>query len=91
MPIPRKARRDKNERAITQALEGIPGLSVVFLSQENIPDLLIGYQGVNYLVEIKSEKGKVKPGQARFLMDWPGQAGVCRTLDEVLKIIGVQS
>lgn len=92
MAIPKyAARRDKNEPQIIHQLSMIPGLTIVQLSQKNIPDLLIGYQGVNYLVEIKTPKGKTKAGQENFLATWQGQAQLCRSIDEILTVIGVQS
>lgn len=52
-------------------------------------DLLVGFRGVNYLIEVKTAKGKLRPSQEAFLARWKGQAVVVRTLDEALCAIGI--
>lgn len=92
MPLPKyAARRDKNETDIVRALRDIPGLSVVPLSAKDVPDLLIGYQGINYLVELKNKKGlnKLREGQADFLENWKGQVAVAHSLEDILDILGI--
>lgn len=83
----RAARRDANEPEIVEALE-TAGATVVRLSAGNVPDLLVGYMGVNLLFEIKAEKGKLRPGQERFIEDWCGQVTVVRSIDDALRAIG---
>lgn len=82
----RNPRRDQNEREIVQALE-LAGATVVRLSAGDIPDLLVGFMGVNLLMEVKSAKGKLRPGQEKFFEDWCGNACVVRTVDEALAAI----
>lgn len=94
MPIPKyRAKRDYNESDIVRALKDIPGLSVVSLSAKNVPDLLIGYLGANYLFEVKNKKGlnKLQEGQSEFIDNWNGQVAVARTLEEILDILGISS
>ncbi len=86
------AKRDKNESDIVKALRMIPGVSVVLLSAKDIPDLLIGFREVNYLIEIKNKKGlnKVLEGQAAFRENWNGQTAVAHTLEDILGILGIE-
>jgi hypothetical protein len=81
------ARRDENEAAIVQALRKA-GATVELLSATNIPDLLVGYRGQNFLLEVKTEKGKLKEGQKNWASHWRGQHAVVRTVDEALQVIG---
>lgn len=82
------AKRDSTEPAIRAALEGV-GASVYPLSGEDIPDLLVGFRGDTYLIEVKARKGKLTDGQRVFADDWRGGAvGTARTVDEALRLIG---
>lgn len=51
-------------------------------------DLLVGFMGTNYLIEVKTAKGKLRASQERFLGRWKGQAIVVRDLETALKAIG---
>lgn len=94
------ARRDKNEKPIVKALRAV-GASVEYLNGTGVPDLLVGYRGVNYLVEIKGEHGKaeshgkktasgLRDSQERWWRLWQGaRPVVATTSDEALKAIGV--
>ena len=89
---PRWTAPDANQNGIVKHLLQIPGLDVIDLHDlgiSDVPDILIGYQNVNFLVEIKTDKGKLMQGQMYFQDQWPGQKSVARTLDDVLRIIGV--
>lgn len=92
MPLPKyRHRRDKNESGIVKALRDIPGLSVVVLSAKDVPDLLIGYQGNNFLVEVKNKQGlnRLQEGQSEFLENWKGQVAVAHSLEDILDILGI--
>ena len=78
------AHRDKAERPIIQALRSV-GASVYAVSGKDIPDLLVGFQGVTTLLEVKSRlvhEGKdgytrktstrVSKGQTEFAEKWRG-------------------
>ena len=52
----RAARRDTNEAEIVAALRAA-GASVLFLAIKGAGDLLVGYQGINLLLETKRPKG----------------------------------
>lgn len=49
--------RDKNERAIIDALTAA-GCAVQPLNQAGVPDLLVSYRGVLHLVEVKNPDAK---------------------------------
>lgn len=88
------ARRDANEAEIIEVLRAC-GATVVQLSDSGLPDLLCGYadpetgEQRNYLIEVKTESGKLTDLQFQFFESWNGQCEVARTIQEALKIIGV--
>jgi Holliday junction resolvase len=84
----RAAKRDANETEIIKALRQI-GATVQPINAADTPDLLIGYQGINYLMEVKTEKGKLKPGQIDWHDNWRGQCAVVRSVDEAFMILGI--
>lgn len=81
------AKRDSNEPAIVQALT-TAGCTVVRLSAKGCPDLLVGLDGVNYLIEVKEPKGKLTDDQIDFHEDWRGQVAIVRTIEEALEVVG---
>lgn len=98
----RAAHRDKAERPIIEALRAV-GATVAPLSGKDIPDLLVGYKGVTFLLEVKSRieelgKGrkkayvrttKVSEGQKDFAEAWRGGSlKVVHTPEEALLAIG---
>ncbi len=83
---PINAQRDENEAEIVTALEQI-GATVKRLSQKDIPDLIIGFRGRNFWIEIKSPGGKLKKGQRELHDRWRGQIAVCETFEECLEIL----
>ena len=53
------------------------------------PDLLVGYKGVNYLIEVKDGSKppsgrKLTPDQVEWLGKWKGAAVTVTTLDEAI-------
>jgi hypothetical protein len=54
----------------------------------SFPDLVIGYQGVTFLVEIKRPNADLKEGQVKFHDNWKGSKPfVVRTLDDVVSVL----
>lgn len=53
------------------------------------PDLLIGHAGVNWLLEVKALKGKLKAAQVVWHAVWRGQVATVRTVDEALVAVGL--
>lgn len=65
------AKRDANEAEIIKALRQC-GISVQPLSTKGVPDLLCGYKGKNYILEVKQERGKLTPDQVTWHEKWRG-------------------
>jgi len=95
--LARRAKKiDSNQREIVKALRAIPGVTV----QVDMSDILVGYKGKNYWIELKSpdnvskKTGKVmdsaiKPSQVKLLKEWKGQYTICYNIDQILKEIGL--
>lgn len=87
------AKRDKNERAIIEALQAC-GCSVQQLSMKGVPDLLVGftdpYTGElhNYLIEVKDKGGKLTPDEIAWHAAWQGGVYVVYTVGHALELIG---
>ena len=80
--------RDSNELQIVEALEAI-GAWVVRL--DTPCDLLVGWRGKNWLLEVKHPKRvsrKDQAAQAQWRAGWPGQVAVVTTVDEALAAVG---
>ena len=84
MRLSRANKRDKNEPEIVAALESI-GCIVVRLDKPL--DLLCGYKGRNWLLEVKGEGGRLTKDQVEFLESWKGQAAVIREAEEAIRIV----
>ena len=52
------------------------------------PDILVGFRGFNYLIEIKTGKGELNPIQRDWHWKWYGQVTVVYDSEEALMIIG---
>lgn len=90
----RKARVDKNQKQIVDALRRC-GASVfpTHTVGGGFPDIVVGFQGVNYLVEIKDgekipSKRKLTPDEVDFHDTWRGRVWVVESVDDALKMIG---
>ena len=89
----RAARTDANQTEVTKALRKM-GCSVQLLHSvgRGCPDMLVGYKGNNYLLEIKDGD---KPESARKLTaeqtiwhyDWRGQVTVVNSAQEAIDTI----
>ena len=89
------ALRDVSEPEIIDALR-TAGASVQPLDASGVPDLLVGYKGRNFLVEVKNPPGvggprgrKLSDRQRRWHAKWEGQVAVVRTVEEALELLGV--
>lgn len=67
------------------------GCVVIDLSEvgAGVPDLLVGYRGVNYLFEVKRPDKPIKytPDQVRFNALYRGQHATIQSADEAIEII----
>lgn len=53
------------------------------------PDLVVGYRGVTYLLEVKGPGGKLRPSQVSFFARWRGgPVREVKTRDAALAAIG---
>lgn len=90
----RAAKIDSNQNKIVTTLRRIPGVSVAVTSSlgKGFPDLVIGRNGKNYLIELKDgdkykSQQKLTPEEYKWHEEWRGQVSVCANIDEVLNTI----
>lgn len=62
-------KRDASEAAIVEVLRKA-GCSVIRMDKP--VDLLVGFRGGTFLVEVKTGKGKLNEGQSEFIRQWRG-------------------
>lgn len=89
----RAARRDSNESVIVDALLTV-GARVRRLASAGVPDLLVGFRGSLWLLEVKdptkpAADQRLKPAQAVFFEEYHGYpVAVVKSIDEALRVIG---
>lgn len=90
-------RVDDNQVEIVKTFRSI-GFSVLILSDvgNGCPDIMVGFRGVNYLVEIKDgkkspSKQRLTPHEEEFHQSWRGQVVIIRSIDEVLSFVSTIS
>jgi len=88
------ARTDDNQNEIVQALRGV-GASIAITSAlgSGFVDIVAGYRGINYLIEIKDgskppSKRQLTPDEQEFHDLWRGAVIVVRDIDEALRAVG---
>lgn len=84
----RAARADVNQVDIVAALRAI-GATVQHLHTvgAGCPDILVGYRGANYLVEIKSPGGKLTADEREWHAAWCGQVAVIYGVDDAIALL----
>ena len=92
----RIAKVDANQTEIVNALRKI-GASVTSTAAQHkgFPDLVVGYKGVNYLMEIKDSnkppsQRKLTPDQIIFHKSWNGQIAVVTSVQDAFDVLGVK-
>ena len=87
------AKTDANHSQVVNALRQV-GASVQSLAAtgKGCPDLLVGYLGINYLMEVKDgdkvlSKQKLNIDQEHWHNLWRGSVYVVKSVDEALKIL----
>ena len=78
------AKRDANEGEIVKALEAI---GCIVHRLDTPLDLLVGYRGYNYLLEVKVAKGTLTPDQQKFIPKWLGQLAFVRTAAQAIDVV----
>jgi hypothetical protein len=89
----RAAKVDRNQAEIVQALRAL-GATVQPLHAvgEGCPDLLVGFRGVNYLIEVKDwkqppNKRQLRPVQEEWHGGWKGQVAKIETVDAAIALV----
>ena len=89
----RAARTDKNHEQVVNVLRQM-GASVQSLAAtgKGCPDLLVGYLGINYLMEVKDgdkvlSKQKLTIDQEDWHSLWRGTVHIVKSVDEALLIL----
>lgn len=87
----RRARVDANHGEIVKALRQV-GASVQSLARqgEGCPDLIVGWRGQNFLIEVKSRGGKPNQAQNAWAEKWRGLTHVVWSVDDALTAIGAK-
>jgi len=91
----RSAKKDDNQDEIVEALRKA-GCSVAITSHAHsgFPDIVVGFRGVNYLIEIKDgnkypSQQKLTEAQVKFHDTWFGQISVANSVEQALKAVGI--
>ena len=82
--LARAKKRDANEPEIVKALRDI-GCEVELL--DDPLDLLVGYRGENFLIEVKGKDGKWTSAQEDFIPKWTGKLAVVRTPEQAIGVV----
>jgi hypothetical protein len=87
------SRADLNQNEIVKALRAV-GVTVHITNQVGcgFPDLVCGVFGKNYLLEVKNKetRGRLTPEQEIFLDKWKGKVHVVTSVNEALRVVGVE-
>lgn len=85
---------DKNHKQIIDAIRKIPGATVFSTHTvgKGFPDIVMGYRGFNYLIEIKDgskppSQRKLTKDETRFHQGWAGDIRIVSCIDDILKIL----
>lgn len=88
------ARKDTNQGLIVTALRAA-GATVAVLSDKDLPDLLVGYEGQTFLLEVKDgakspSRRRLRPGQERFFGQWKGgPLHKIETIADAFRVVGI--
>lgn len=90
----RNARVDANQPEIVKGLRKAGATVLILSNLKNCFDILVGFRGVNYIMEIKDgakppSGRKLTEGEQKFADEWQGgQYYIVLDLQQALKIIG---
>lgn len=89
----KRARVDTNQKEIVEALRR-QGATVLHLHTvgRGCPDILVGYQGENFLLELKdgsksASKQKLTPDEVSFFESWCGQVTVVNSIESAIALL----
>lgn len=82
---------DANQAEIVKALRAM-GATVVSLAsvKHGCPDLLVGWRGYNYLIEVKNMDGRgdrLTPDEQVFFDGWNGQVTIFRCVEDAIAFL----
>jgi Holliday junction resolvase-like predicted endonuclease len=78
-----RGQRDKAEPDVIDTLKRL-GWSVLRVSVKNGPDLVASKAGRTCVIEVKTGKKALRPGQQHWVATWPGEARLLRTPEDVV-------
>lgn len=85
---------DANQSSVIEEVRQWPGVIVQDLHGigNGVPDLLIGFRGVNFLVELKDgEKPKhqkqLTEPEKKWHSAWKGQVAICESAGDIFKLL----
>ena len=81
-----RARKDLNQEAIVDALKA-HGASVYVSNNAALPDLVVGSRGRTFLLEVKSDSGKLTRAQETFFATWKGHAAIVRCPEDAIAAV----
>ncbi len=84
----RAQRRDANEPAIIAALEAIGATVEPLPGGNGRPDLLVGWRGQLWLIEVKLPGERLNSLQKQWHRAWKGKAHIAYNADHALMIVG---
>jgi Holliday junction resolvase len=85
----RDAKVDGNQTEVVKNLRKL-GCTVASIAPmgKGIPDLLVGYAGRSYLLEVKQPGEKLTDDEAKWHSEWRGQVAIVTTWQEAAKVVG---
>ena len=93
----KRGRVDQNQKEIVKGLRD-EGASVEILSNVGggVPDLLVGWNGKNFLLEVKSTvtnygRSGLNSMQQDWFSKWNGHASVVSSLEEAIEVVFILS
>ena len=88
----RAARTDSNHLELVKAFRTL-GCSVLSLAAmgKGVPDLLVAFHGITWLVEVKMPKGRETEYQIEFAESWEGCRAIVRDVAGVATTVRVMA
>jgi hypothetical protein len=89
-------RTDDNQKSVVTSLRKIANLSVTSTHTigKGFPDLVVGYKGNNYLIELKDgaktkSQKKLTICETKFHDEWNGQVAICESVEDILLLLKI--
>lgn len=89
----RAAKVDANQGDVKKALQRIGATVQVLPVGDGVPDLLVGWRGINFLLEVKDgnkppSAQKLRPRQVEWHEGWKGTVHVVNSPEAALAAVG---